>query len=109
MVQNFFIFIKLIVLIDFEGLHYDVFSMGMMQIMGCKSYSEFSTRTNLAGSSDVVMSFLIELSKIVRKKADEVKMGNSSVPFVLIVFLSPVLFSSEGIHGHQKLQDTNVW
>lgn len=40
--------------------------------MGCRSYSEFATRTNMAASPHVVMSFLVELSAIVRKKADEV-------------------------------------
>ncbi|CAA6657062.1 unnamed protein product [Spirodela intermedia] len=43
----------------------------LSQVMGCKSYSEFATRTNMAASPDVVMSFLVELSGIVRKKADE--------------------------------------
>ncbi|MQM08368.1 hypothetical protein Taro_041222 [Colocasia esculenta] len=39
--------------------------------MGCKSYSEFAVRTNMAASPHVVMSFLLELSEIVREKADE--------------------------------------
>uniref|UniRef100_A0A1D1YPQ1 Mitochondrial intermediate peptidase n=1 Tax=Anthurium amnicola TaxID=1678845 RepID=A0A1D1YPQ1_9ARAE len=43
----------------------------LAQTMGCKSYSELAIRTNMAASPEVVMSFLLELSEIVREKADE--------------------------------------
>ncbi|CAO2839022.1 unnamed protein product [Amaranthus hypochondriacus] len=43
----------------------------LAQIMGYKSYAEFATRPNMASSADVVMSFLLELSSMVRPKADE--------------------------------------
>ncbi|OEL22139.1 putative mitochondrial intermediate peptidase, mitochondrial [Dichanthelium oligosanthes] len=39
--------------------------------MGCKSYADFAIRPNMAASADVVMSFLGNLSNIVRHKADE--------------------------------------
>ncbi|KAK9293356.1 hypothetical protein L1049_021348 [Liquidambar formosana] len=41
------------------------------QIMGYKSYAEFAVRPNMASSPQVVKSFLLEMSKIVRPKADE--------------------------------------
>ncbi|KAK3134408.1 hypothetical protein QOZ80_6AG0548750 [Eleusine coracana subsp. coracana] len=41
------------------------------KIMGCKSYADFAIRPNMAASADVVMSFLGDLSNIVRQKADE--------------------------------------
>jgi hypothetical protein len=40
--------------------------------MGCRSYAEFSIRHNLAGLSEVVSTFLHDMSCIVRPKADEV-------------------------------------
>jgi len=43
----------------------------LAKIMGCKSYAEFAIRPNMAASADVVMSFLGDLSNIVRHKADE--------------------------------------
>ncbi|XP_065004479.1 mitochondrial intermediate peptidase, mitochondrial-like isoform X1 [Musa acuminata AAA Group] len=43
----------------------------LAQIMGCKSYAEFAIRPNMAASPDVAMSFLLNLSKSVRCKADE--------------------------------------
>lgn len=39
--------------------------------MGCKSYAEFAIRPNMAASADVVLSFLEDLSNIVKHKADE--------------------------------------
>ncbi|XP_056694270.1 uncharacterized protein [Spinacia oleracea] len=42
-----------------------------MQIMGYKSYAEFSARPNMASSVNVVMSILLELSSMVKPKADE--------------------------------------
>ncbi|RVW35288.1 Mitochondrial intermediate peptidase, mitochondrial [Vitis vinifera] len=42
-----------------------------MQIMGYKSYAEFAVRPNMASSPEVVMSFLFEMSKMIRPKADE--------------------------------------
>ncbi|TVU08606.1 hypothetical protein EJB05_42015 [Eragrostis curvula] len=39
--------------------------------MGCKSYADFAIRPNMASSADVVMSFLGDLSDIVRLKADK--------------------------------------
>uniref|UniRef100_A0A0A9D950 Peptidase M3A/M3B catalytic domain-containing protein n=1 Tax=Arundo donax TaxID=35708 RepID=A0A0A9D950_ARUDO len=39
--------------------------------MGCKSYADFAVRPNMAASADVVMSFLGDLSNVVRHKADE--------------------------------------
>ncbi|PIA35745.1 hypothetical protein AQUCO_03500240v1 [Aquilegia coerulea] len=41
------------------------------QIMGHKSFADFSIHPNLASSPEVVKSFLLELSKIVRPKADQ--------------------------------------
>ncbi|XP_078440153.1 zincin-like metalloproteases family protein isoform X2 [Wolffia australiana] len=43
----------------------------LSEIMGCKSYTEFATQANMASSPEIVHSFLVELSQIVRKKADE--------------------------------------
>ncbi|KAF8687407.1 hypothetical protein HU200_043097 [Digitaria exilis] len=43
----------------------------LAKAMGCKSYADFAIRPNMAASSDVVMSFLEDLSNIVRHKADE--------------------------------------
>ncbi|XP_021725771.1 probable mitochondrial intermediate peptidase, mitochondrial [Chenopodium quinoa] len=43
----------------------------LAQIMGYKSYAEFAARPNMASSADVVMSFLLELSSMVKPKADE--------------------------------------
>nr|DAD33704.1 TPA_asm: hypothetical protein HUJ06_012555 [Nelumbo nucifera] len=43
----------------------------LAQIMGYKSYAEFAVHPNMASSPDVVMSFLLDLSTIVRPKADE--------------------------------------
>ncbi|KAF3335187.1 putative mitochondrial intermediate peptidase [Carex littledalei] len=43
----------------------------LAQIMGCKSYAEFSIRHNMAGLSEVVSTFLHDMSRIVRPKADE--------------------------------------
>ncbi|KAK4489446.1 hypothetical protein RD792_005255 [Penstemon davidsonii] len=41
------------------------------EIMGCNSYSEFALKENMASSPEVVMSFLHEMSKMVRPKAEE--------------------------------------
>ncbi|KAA8539812.1 hypothetical protein F0562_026504 [Nyssa sinensis] len=41
------------------------------QIMGYKSYAEFAVHPNMASSQEVVMSFLLDMSKMVRPKADE--------------------------------------
>ncbi|CAD6335737.1 unnamed protein product [Miscanthus lutarioriparius] len=43
----------------------------LAKIMGCKSYAEFAIRPNMAASADVVMSFLEDLSNIVKHKAEE--------------------------------------
>ncbi|KAJ4956022.1 hypothetical protein NE237_012805 [Protea cynaroides] len=43
----------------------------LAQIMGYKSYAEFAAYPNMASSPEVVMSFLLDLSKIVRPTADE--------------------------------------
>lgn len=43
-----------------------------MQIMGCRSYAEFAVKPNMASSPAVVMSFLHEMSEMVRPRADEV-------------------------------------
>ncbi|KAI8564627.1 hypothetical protein RHMOL_Rhmol03G0195400 [Rhododendron molle] len=42
------------------------------QIMGYKSYSEFAVHPNMASSPEVVMSFLLEMSEMVRPVADKV-------------------------------------
>ncbi|KAF5959869.1 hypothetical protein HYC85_001078 [Camellia sinensis] len=42
-----------------------------MQIMGYKSYAEFAVQPNMASSPEVVMSFLLEMSEMVRPKADK--------------------------------------
>ncbi|XP_004499673.1 mitochondrial intermediate peptidase, mitochondrial isoform X2 [Cicer arietinum] len=41
------------------------------QIMGCGSYAELSVKPNMASSPKVVMSFLLEMSKMVQEKATE--------------------------------------
>ena len=41
--------------------------------MGCRSYAEFAVKPNMASSPSVVMSFLLEMSNLVRTKADEVQ------------------------------------
>ncbi|KAK4837791.1 hypothetical protein QYF36_008484 [Acer negundo] len=43
----------------------------LSQIMGCRSYSDFMVKPNMASSPDVVMSFLLEMSKMIKPKADE--------------------------------------
>ncbi|KAI4332019.1 hypothetical protein L6164_016962 [Bauhinia variegata] len=43
----------------------------LAQIMGCRSYAEFAMKPNMASSPAVVMSFLHEMSNMVRAKADE--------------------------------------
>lgn len=40
--------------------------------MGYKSYSEFALKGNMASSPEVVLSFLHDMSKMVRPKAEEV-------------------------------------
>jgi len=44
----------------------------LVQIMGCNSYAEFSIKPNMALSPKVVMSFLLEMSKMVQTKTREV-------------------------------------
>ncbi|PIN06711.1 Metalloendopeptidase family - mitochondrial intermediate peptidase [Handroanthus impetiginosus] len=41
------------------------------EIMGCKSYAEFALKENMASSPEVVLSFLHEMSKMVRPMAEE--------------------------------------
>ncbi|KAI5411364.1 variant 2, Mitochondrial intermediate peptidase [Lathyrus oleraceus] len=41
------------------------------QIMGCGSYAELAVKPNLASSPKVVMSFLLEMSKMVQEKSTE--------------------------------------
>ncbi|KAI3458275.1 hypothetical protein Pfo_014938 [Paulownia fortunei] len=41
------------------------------EIMGCKSYAEFALKENMASSPEVVLSFLHDMSKMVRPKAEE--------------------------------------
>ncbi|KAK6926367.1 Peptidase M3A/M3B catalytic domain [Dillenia turbinata] len=41
------------------------------QIMGYKTYAEFSIHPNMASKPEVVMSFLLEMSNMIRPKADE--------------------------------------
>ncbi|XP_058084642.1 mitochondrial intermediate peptidase, mitochondrial isoform X2 [Magnolia sinica] len=43
----------------------------LAEIMGYKSYAQFAVHPNIASSPEVVMPFLLDLSKIVRHKADE--------------------------------------
>ncbi|XP_061997605.1 mitochondrial intermediate peptidase, mitochondrial [Rosa rugosa] len=43
----------------------------LAQIMGYRSYAEFTVKPNMSSSPKVVMSFLQELSKMVRPSADE--------------------------------------
>lgn len=44
-----------------------------MQIIGHRSYAEFAQQSTMASSPDVVLSFLLEMSEIIRPKADEVR------------------------------------
>ncbi|CAM9000890.1 unnamed protein product [Rhodiola kirilowii] len=41
------------------------------EIMGCKSYAELVVQPNMASSPDVVTSFLVEMSNMVKLRADE--------------------------------------
>lgn len=43
-----------------------------MQIMDYRSYADFIVERNMASSPEVVMSFLHDMSKLVRPKAEEV-------------------------------------
>ncbi|XVF09683.1 hypothetical protein REPUB_Repub07fG0116000 [Reevesia pubescens] len=43
----------------------------LAQIMGCKSYAEFVMKLNMASSPEVVVSFLLEMSNMVKPRADE--------------------------------------
>lgn len=43
----------------------------LAQIMGYRSYAEFTVKQNLASSPEVVMSFLCEMSEMIRPKADQ--------------------------------------
>ncbi|XP_058071413.1 mitochondrial intermediate peptidase, mitochondrial-like isoform X1 [Magnolia sinica] len=43
----------------------------LAEIMGYKSYAQFAVHPNIASSRDVVMPFLLDLSKIIMHKADE--------------------------------------
>ncbi|XP_008234377.1 PREDICTED: probable mitochondrial intermediate peptidase, mitochondrial isoform X1 [Prunus mume] len=43
----------------------------LAQIMGYRSYAEFTVKPNMASSPEVVMSFLLEMSKMVKPSADE--------------------------------------
>lgn len=47
-------------------------SNGIVQIIGYKSYAEYCMQLNLSSSPDVVYSFLLKMSKLVRPMADEV-------------------------------------
>lgn len=40
--------------------------------MGYRSYADFIVMPNMASSPEVVMSFLLEMSKMIKPKADEV-------------------------------------
>ncbi|WRX17353.1 Peptidase M3A/M3B catalytic domain - like 3 [Theobroma cacao] len=42
----------------------------LAQIMGCKSYAEFVMKLNMTSSPEVVVSFLLEMSNIVKPSAD---------------------------------------
>uniref|UniRef100_A0A2P2M057 Uncharacterized protein MANES_14G034200 n=1 Tax=Rhizophora mucronata TaxID=61149 RepID=A0A2P2M057_RHIMU len=43
----------------------------LSKMLGCGSYAEFMVKQNLASSPEVVKSFLCEMSKMVRPKADQ--------------------------------------
>ncbi|XWS37697.1 hypothetical protein CRYUN_Cryun19dG0067300 [Craigia yunnanensis] len=43
----------------------------LVQIMECKSYAEFVMKLNMASSPEVVVSFLLEMSNMVKPRADE--------------------------------------
>ncbi|KAK9120648.1 hypothetical protein Syun_018265 [Stephania yunnanensis] len=45
--------------------------LAQIQIIGHKSFAEFAVSSNLASSPEVVMSFLLELSRIVKPQADK--------------------------------------
>lgn len=55
-----------------------------MQILGYRNYAEFSMKPNMASSPLVVMSFLEEMSNMVRPSADEVSLFSD-------IFMVPVL------------------
>lgn len=60
------------------------------QVLGYKSYSEFALNGNMASSPEVVLSFLHEMSKMVRPMAEEVWRYSSSAYITLI--LVPIFY-----------------
>ncbi|KAK6155840.1 hypothetical protein DH2020_010088 [Rehmannia glutinosa] len=50
------------------------------EIMGYKSYAEFALKENMASSPEVVLSFLRDMSEMVRPKAEEVVASYFSLP-----------------------------
>ncbi|XP_058083190.1 mitochondrial intermediate peptidase, mitochondrial-like isoform X2 [Magnolia sinica] len=61
----------------------------LAKIMGYKSYAQFAVHPNIASSREVVMPFLLDLSKIVTHKADEVNL----CPFLGVVLIFFPIFS----------------
>ncbi|XP_044468095.1 mitochondrial intermediate peptidase, mitochondrial isoform X2 [Mangifera indica] len=43
----------------------------LAQMMGYRSYADFMVKPNMASSPEVVMSFLLEMNKMIKPKADE--------------------------------------
>lgn len=87
-----------------------------MQIMGYKSYAEFAVHPNMAASPDVVMPFLIDLSTMIRPKAEQVlhltfilcmRTVNSfpSLNLLLLLFLCIILWESFPFQEFNAIRD----
>lgn len=54
-----------------------------MQIMGYRSYAELVVQPNMASSPDVVTSFLFDMSKTVKPRADEVNLEHHLILIIV--------------------------
>ncbi|TXG70716.1 hypothetical protein EZV62_005651 [Acer yangbiense] len=77
----------------------------LSQIMGCRSYFDFMVKPNMASSPDVVMSFLLEMSKMIKPKADEVLYFFSSI----FVRSLRQFRTSRGKKSGQRCVDLEPW
>lgn len=72
--------------------------------MGHKSYAEFALHSTMAASPEVVMSFLLEMSEVVRPKADQVCSGSR---FCFIWMRNRLCFSAGTVSNSSKC--SYVW
>lgn len=94
---------------------------GILQIVGYKSYAEYCMQLNLSSSPDVVHSFLLKMSKLVRPMADEVwfstllwhKISLSLSPYSCLKnpqslrLKCTYIFS--GVQGNLEFQKKKIW